>query len=619
MCGIFGQVGCKAGEREPLEAMARKLAHRGPDSKGFFTAPGVGMGMVRLAIVDLESGDQPMISHDRRHIIVFNGEIYNHLDLRRDRALADYPFATRSDTETLLAAFLRYGPAILGRLNGMFAFAVWDSLEQSLFLARDRYGVKPLYLRLRPGELTFASEAKALLQGGRGVPDMDALAQYLQLGYVPSPLCAFEGLEKLGAGHYAVYDGAGLRLTRWFRPEYGNLVGFPGQDVFGELDRRMDEAVRRELLSDVPVGLFLSGGLDSSLVAAYAARHCPEMRSFALGFEESTHDESADASAVAKHLGLRHDTVRLSPGDLRTAFADVAKGLDEPFADATVLPLLVISRFARDQVKAVLTGWGGDEVFMGYPTLKAHRLAHFYRRLPFWLGKGLIPWFIRRLPVSDAYMSLEFKAKRFLAGMESRPEMQHLAWMGYFNPEEVSGVFRPEFRDRLRQPEKFLRNIVAQLRAQETPDRILELDTRLFLEGNGLFQADRMSMLASLEARVPLLNPDLSDWVNGLSWRIKMPGLCLKRLLKGLAKPRLPAEIVDKPKKGFGPPTSRWVRGPLAAEVRQTLAPDRLKSTSLLDSAAVARLLEEHQSHKVDHGRKIWALLSLQLWLENYT
>lgn len=622
MCGIFGIIGSDTPElqlRHDLEGMASLIRYRGPDHQGFHVENGAGLGMVRLAILDLTSGDQPLYSPDKRYMIVFNGEIYNHLDLRQDPALADYPFATRSDTETLLAAFMRFGPDILHRLNGMFAFAVWDSLERRLFVARDRYGVKPLYLRLRRRELAFASEAKALLSGGRGMPNLDAVTQYLQLGYVPSPLCAFEGLEKLPAGHWAVFDGNGLRISQWFRPQYGEGRVYAPRQALSKLDTLMDIAVRRELLSDVPVGLFLSGGLDSSLVAVYAARHCPGIRSFALSFEENTHDESADAQAVADHLGLRHETLRMSVDDLKNAFVDVTRSLDEPFADSTLLPLLVISRFAREQVKVVLTGWGGDEVFMGYPTLKAHRIAQWYRLLPAGIGQGLIPGVVRHLPVSDRYMSFEFKAKRFLSGMNLPPEMQHLTWMGYFSLDELTHLYRPEIRERLLTPEGFLAQVVSGLKSRNLLDRIQELDTRLFLEGNGLFQADRISMMASLEARVPLLNPELSDWASALPWNLKMPRLRLKHLLKELATSCLPRRVVTKPKKGFGPPTSQWVRGPLAAEVRETLAPERLRSGGLLDPAAVARLLTEHQMRKADHGRKIWALVSLQQWLDHYT
>lgn len=621
MCGIFGWIeeGLGADElRDGLESMARRLHHRGPDSHGFHVAPGVGLGMVRLAIIDLATGDQPLYSLDRRYAIVFNGEIYNHQELRRDPALAGYPFTTQSDTETLLAGFARLGPDILPRLNGMFAFAVWDTQEQRLFLARDRYGVKPLYLQRLGRGLRFASEVKALLGPAKPEPDMEVLAQYLQLGYVPSPLCAFGGVDKLPAGHFAWLQNGRLSVSRWFRPAYGNARPDSEAAVLAQLDRRLNDAVRRELLSDVPLGLFLSGGLDSSLVAAYAARHCPGIRSFALGFQEATHDEAADAETVARHLGLTHETLRLSQAELTTAFRDVAASLDEPFADSTVVPLLALSRFARRQVTVALTGWGGDEIFMGYPTLKAHRLARLYRLLPGWLGRDLVPALVRRLPVSDRYMSFEFRAKRFLAGMDQPSELQHLAWMGYFTSEELPALLQPAWRERLGAPRNFLADVVADLRAKEPLDRILELDSRLFLEGNGLFQADRMSMLASLEARVPLLNPELSDWANALPWTAKMPGLRLKHLLKQLAKRMLPSRIVSKPKKGFGPPTAQWVRGPLAVQVRDILSPERLHAAGMLNVREVSRLLAEHQTRTADHGRRIWALVSLQLWLERY-
>ena len=278
------------------------------------------------------------------------------------------------------------------------------------------------------------------------------------------------------------------------------------------------------------------------------------------------------------------------------------------------MPLLAIARFAREKVKVVLTGWGGDEIFMGYPTFQAHCLASFYRLLPGLVSRKLIPEIVARLPVSDKYLSLEFKARRFLLGMDLSPEKQHLAWMGYFSQEEIAGLLRGSLPDH----DAFFRQVLDDLRAPDTLSRILELDARLFMEGNGLFQADRMSMLASLEARVPLLNPEVAHWGNQLAWQIKMPHGRLKSLLKDVGKKYLPAALLRKPKKGFGPPTSQWVRGPLKKSVEETLSPERLAGHGLLDPQTVRRLLADHQERRADNGRKIWSLVSLQLWLEKY-
>jgi asparagine synthase (glutamine-hydrolysing) len=613
MCGIFGCLNLGAAPLALLKRMAEAQRHRGPDHTGFHTEPETGLGTVRLSILDLSAGDQPIYSPDKRQAIVFNGQIYNHRELRRE--LPDYPFRTASDTETLLAAFLRWGPECLPRLNGMFAFAVWDSQEKTLFLARDRFGVKPLYFMRKGEAFCFSSEVKGLLPVMDAPrPDMSALGVYLQLGYVPSPLCAFEGVEKFPPGHFALWRDGEPRFTRWHQSAYGERRT-PRRQLLPELDFLLERAVHKEMLSDVPIGVLLSGGLDSSLVAAYAARRAPEMESFALGFTEATHDEARDAQLAASHIGLRrHQTLRLHEGDLRALFTEIADNIDEPFADPTVLPLLAIARFARRKVKVVLTGWGGDEMFMGYPTLQAHRLASFYRWLPGPLSRRLIPAIVAGLPVSDKYLSLEFKARRFLSGVWLPPERRHLAWMGYFDQAEAAALLSAPGPD----PDAFFRQILDELRAPDTLSRILELDARLFMEGNGLFQADRMSMLASLEARVPLLNPDVAEWANGLAWPRKMPHGRLKSLLKDLGKKYLPPRLLRKPKKGFGPPTSQWLRGPLKKAAEAVLAPERLEGHGLLRPGPVRALWAEHQERRADNGRKLWCLISLQLWRERY-
>lgn len=566
-------------------------------------------------------GGEPDVcySHDKRYAAMFDGVIYNNAELRREPGLKDYPFTASSGAETFLAAYMQWGSDCLRRLNGMFAVAVWDSAEKSLFLARDRFGAKPLYWRLHDGIFFFSSEIAPLLAAiARPRPDTGAIAQYLQFGYVPSPLCVFEGIERFPAGHSAIFADGRIDMRRWRRPSFGSERLRDAARLLDELDKRLETIVARELPDDVPAGVFLSGGIDSSLVAAYAAKRCPEIPSFAMSFEEETHDESHDAEMVAKHLRLPHKQLRLSRDELSQTFADVGNTLDEPFADSTVLPLLALSRFARKDVNTVLTGWGGDEIFMGYPTLKAHRIARLYQMLPGVIGKKIIPALVKMLPVSDKYLSFEFKMRKFLSGAGLPPERRHLAWMGYFSEGELAELFLPSVVAHGGIWSAFSNQIIAELESKEEMDRILELDLRLFLEGNGLFQADRMTAAAALEARVPLLNPDLVDWVHGLDWRVRMPGLELKPLLRNLGRRYLPEAIVRKPKKGFGPPTSQWIRGALRGEVAAALSPDRIEARGFFRSSKVSALLADHMERRTDNGRKIWALVSLQLWLERF-
>lgn len=624
MCGIFGTAQGRPFD-SPLAApqpIARRLAHRGPDHTGFFSDAFAGLGYTRLAIIDIAEGNQPIFNEDESSVIVFNGEIYNHLDLRRALEPRGHRFRTHSDTETILHAFEEWGLGCLDRLDGMFAFAIWNRPARRLFLARDRLGIKPLYVARTGAGLWFASEPKALLPvlPGEVRPDWPAVGRYFMNGYFAGGDCAFAGIEKFPAGHYAWFDGSGFSLTRWWSPSYGTATGITFDQAVAEVGRQLEEAVERELIADVPMGVFLSGGLDSSAVALAAARRGRRLPSFALAFAEPTHDESADARRVAAHLGLEHFEHRLTTDELRATFHDTYRALDEPFGDSTVVPLLALARFARRTVKAVLTGWGGDEIFAGYPTYQAHLLAQLYRRLPAWLGQGILATLVRRLPASERYMSFEFKAKRFVQGMALSPEQQHLLWMGYGSPELLARLLTPRVReaagfDPARPPQvpEFARPTELRLL-----DRIFHLDAATFLEGNGLFQADRITMAASLEARVPLLNQALVAYVSALPADLKMETNRLKTLLKSVLKPSLPAPIIAKVKKGFGPPSSIWLRTVLADELDKALAVERIRSEGIFVAEEVSRLVREHRDRSADHGRILWALMSFQLWYDQF-
>lgn len=624
MCGIYGIVNHQRTSPDEgiAPAMGRSTRHRGPDHNGEHLEPGVVLGINRLAIVDVDRGNQPIYNEDGSLVIVYNGELYNHDELRRDLLRRGHHFRTHTDTETVLHAFEEFGERCLDRFNGMFALAIWDRKRRRLFIARDRLGIKPLYVAPVREGLAFASEVKALLavvpDGPQ--PDWTVIHRYLSFGYVPAGDCPFAGIRKFEAGHYGFVEAGRLRTQRYWAPSYGL-----GETMsFGEARERLDhvlaEAVHRELMSDVPVGVFLSGGLDSSAVAVYARRqYGPRLRSFALRFEETTHDESADARMVAEHLGLDHREVRFTERDLRRSLYDVADAIDEPFGDSTVLPLLALSRRAAEEMRVVLTGWGGDELFAGYPTYRAHGLARFYRRMPRLVSRYMLPAVVGRLPVSDRYMSFEFKARRFLRGMDLPPELQHFLWMGYFDDADKSRLLAPEVLEQVQSPT--LQPVIdrlAELPERETVDRIMHLDALFFLEGNGLFQADRMTMAASLEARVPLLNRDVFDFVSALPLDIRMHRGQLKELLRSVMRPHLPPTILDKPKKGFGPPSAAWVRGPLAATIDRVLAREKIEQQGMLCYDEVRHLIDEHRARRADHGRNLWAVLSLQMWYDRW-
>ncbi|MBT3923721.1 MAG: asparagine synthase (glutamine-hydrolyzing), partial [Nitrospina sp.] len=595
---------------------------RGPDNAGLYREPGLALGNNRLSIVDLSGGNQPIFNEDRTLIIVYNGEIYNHIELRGDLEKKGHRFKTNSDTETVLHAFEEYGPQCLERFNGIFAFAVWNTREKSLFLARDSLGVKPLYLASLEGGLAFASEAKALLGlvPGGARPNWTALFQFFSYGYVPGPESPFEGIRKFPAGHFAWFRNNELEMDRYWKPELGMGNPVSIEEACEKVSGLLENSVEMELMGDVPVGVFLSGGLDSAAVAYYAQK-CSKrnIQSFSLRFEESTHDESADARVVAEYLGLEHHELLFTKELLQKALDKTTDILDEPFGDSTVLPLLALSEFAREHVKVVLTGWGGDEIFAGYPTYRAHQLSSLYRKLPKFLSNTLIPSMVQRLPVSDKYFSLEFKAKRFIRGMDLSPELQHFIWMEYFGEPEIRKLFKREIIEQIKGDTLSpVRQTLGELSELDTVARIMHLDALFFLEGNGLFEVDRMTMAASLEARVPLLNIDLLNYVNSLETKVKMPGGRLKDLLRKILAPHLPERILNKPKKGFAPPSSIWLRGIFSQTFESIFTREKVESLGIFHYPEIQRMFQMHLARKADYGRHLWALLSFQLWYDRY-
>jgi asparagine synthase (glutamine-hydrolysing) len=624
MCGIFGVVTGNGNEISPdlVKRMQLSIHHRGPDHSGLHRESGLVIGNNRLAIVDLNAGNQPIFNENQSLVIVYNGEIYNYLEIREELKSKGHVFRSRSDTETVLHAFEEYGPDCVKRFNGMFTFAIWNSREKKLFLARDRFGIKPLYIAFLDSGFAFSSEAKTILpllpNGPR--PDWSGLSQFFSHGYIPSPASPFAGIQKFSPGQYAWIHKGKISATRYWEPEYGLGEKITMEEAGEKVLNLLEKSVKLELMGDVPVGVFLSGGLDSSAVALFSKKNSStRVKSFSLKFEETTHDESKDACLVADHLGLEHHECLLTKELLREALPKVVQNLDEPFGDSTVLPLFVLSQFARKHVKVILTGWGGDEIFAGYPTYKAHQLSKWYRILPKLLTSRMIPFLVDSLPVSEKYMSFEFKAKRLIRGMNLPPELQHFQWMEYFSDSQKNCLFSKEILNQM-QEDAFLpiREISANLPENDIVSKVMHLDSLFFLEGNGLFQADRMTMAASLEARVPLLNNRLIDYVNALPISIKMKSGKQKALLRKALQPYLPKSIINKPKKGFGPPSSAWTRGVFLGTMEQLFSREKIYDEKIFNFEQIQTLICQHKSRKRDHGRILWALLSFQLWYDNF-
>ena len=623
MCGICGVAGASRADGVELTTrMCRALAHRGPDDEGVHHAAGVTLGSRRLSIIDVEGGHQPVANEDATVWAVQNGEIYNHLDLRADLIKSGHAFRTRSDTEVLVHGYEEWGAeGLLERLNGMFAFAVLDEPRGEVVLARDRIGIKPLHYAVQGGRLVFASELKALLcdPALRGEIDPVALDEYLALEFVPSPRSIVQGIRKLAPAHLLLWSLRDRResITRYWAPELGTDTRRMSLDERAEeLRSVLRETVRKELISDVPLGVFLSGGIDSSAVAAMMAQLGGRVESFSVGFAERSFDESRYAREVAQKLGTNHHEMRLEPRMLLELVLRLPQLLDEPLGDASIIPTFLLSAFTRQHVKVALGGDGGDELFAGYPTLQAHRLAGYYNRAPRAMRERVIAPVVNRLPVSRENLSLDFRAKRFVAGAAAPVAERHAMWMGSFAPHERVAVMTPEVRASIPAQAAWANGAAA---ASSELEQILLMDMRLYLENDILVKLDRASMMASLEGRVPLLNRDFVDYVSRLPLDLKLRRLRSKFLFKRALRGILPDRILDRPKKGFGIPVADWFRGPLKQQMLEVLSPERLRREGFFQPEAVRVVIDDHLAGRRDNRKQLWTLFAFELWHEGYS
>ncbi len=609
ICGIASREGAPDAER--LAAMSAALVHRGPDSGGeHFDGP-VALGARRLSIIDLAGGDQPIENEDGSCVVVQNGEIYNYPELRRELEREGHRFRTNCDTEVHLHLYEQHGPAYARRLRGMFAVAVWDSQRRRLVLARDRYGIKPLYYRDSGGRLEFASELRAL---PRGEIDVDALEAFLTFNSIPAPYSIFRDTRKLPAGHVLVWEErGGPSVERYARP--GPVAAEDMRDgdeaeLVEELRARLRDSVRAHLLSDVPVGVLLSGGVDSAVLAALAAQETTEaVHTFTIGFAEKSFDERADARRVAERYGTNHHELLVHPDPLVLvpALADV---FDEPFADSSALPTYLVSQLAAEHVKVALSGEGGDELFGGYYTYAADLLAD--RVAP--LARLARP-LVERLPSSSAKASFDYKAKRFVRAAHLPPLERHHGWKEIFSPDlraELTGggaSFDPVDVYRAR---------YAQTEGADPLARLQDVDFGIYLVDDLLVKTDRASMAHSLEARVPFLDSVVTNFAFTLPAKHKVRGLSKKVLLRKAAEPLLPREVVHGRKRGFSIPAAAWLRGELEPFARVTLSSDTLRRQGFFRPEPVGRLLDEHVAGAQDWSRQLWGLLAFTLWHERH-
>src|SRR5712691_9029566 len=609
MCGICGIASARgAVDPERLAAMSATLVHRGPDSDGAFVDGPIGLAARRLAIIDLSEGDQPISNEDGSVVVVQNGEIYNYRELARELERAGHRFSTHCDTEVLVHAYEEWGLTFAERLRGMFAVAVWDARERRLVLARDRYGIKPVYYRTADGGVEFASELRAL---PRGEIDLDALEAFLAFNSVPAPFSIFRDVRKLPPGHVLVWDGSKPVLSRYARPAPAVETRTEKEaELVEELRARLRDSVGAHLVSDVPVGVLLSGGVDSCTLAALAAEENEyPLRTFSIGFEERSFDELADARLVAERYGTQHRELVLRP-DAALLLPALADTFDEPFADSSALPTYLVSQLASEDVKVALSGEGGDELFGGYYTYSADLLAQRFGGL----AARLRP-LVERLPTSTARASFDYRAKCFVRAAHLPPLERHHGWKEIFSPDaraELTGRTAPfdpvdVYRQRYRETE-----------GADPLSRLQDVDFGIYLVDDLLVKTDRASMAHSLEARVPFLDSVVTNFAFVLPAKHKVRGLSKKVLLRKAAAPLVPREIVHGRKRGFSIPAAAWLRGELEPFARATLSPATLRSQGFFEPEPVARLLDEHVAGVQDWSRQLWGLLSFTLWYERH-
>ncbi len=623
MCGIAGELRLVAGEPASaarVRAMCDVMVHRGPDDFGQFTHAEAALGMRRLSIVDVAGGHQPLANEDGSIQVVCNGEIYNAPELARELQARGHGLRTRSDVEVISHLYEEGGVAGLARLDGMFAFALWDTRQRRLVLGRDRIGIKPLYVAETGDRLLFGSEAKCLLAGGvEPVVDRQVLHDYLTLGYVPGPASIFAGVRQLPPGHLLVAEpwGAGAKVhVERFWDLHGHVARAPRRSEAEwqeALVATLRAAVRSHLMSDVPLGVFLSGGVDSgTIVALMSELGVAPIRTFTIGFAERTFSETDAAAEVARRYGTQHHELVVRP-DAATLLPTLVRFFDEPFADSSAIPVYYVSELARRHVKVVLSGEGGDEMLAGYETYRARRLAALYARLPHAVGGRLLPAMVRRLPVSHAKVSFDYKAKRFVTGAYLPPAAGHLWWKTILTEDAKAALYGNGAAPDLEPTVRLFEALYAASDGGEL-DRLQYVDAALYLPADILVKVDRMSMAHSLEARVPFLDRAVVELARQIPPGLRLRGLTTKYLLRRAMAGRLPGAVTGGKKRGFNVPMPAWLAGELREFASDHLSPSRVRDQGLFEPRAVQRLLAEHVARRADHSRPLWTLLVLSVW-----
>lgn len=627
MCGIAGILNFDQSrpDRDVIQSMTNAIRHRGPDGQGLHVSAPIALGHRRLAILDLSSaGSQPMSNEEKTVWITYNGEIYNFMDVRRELESCGHHFRSSTDTEVVIHAYQEWGVDCLKRLNGMFAFGLWDEGQQRLWLVRDRLGVKPLFYARLPRALVFGSEIKALLEHpavDRKI-DFEALAYYLALNYTPAPYTLFDGVRQLLPGHYLLVDSSG----RMEDTEYWDLAYREGnyrkeQDYIEEFCSLLEDSVRLRLVSDVPFGAFLSGGIDSSSVAYWmsCSMHEP-VKTFSIGFHEAAFNELRYARQVSELIHDEHHEQAVT-AQAAAILPELVWHAEEPTADSSMVAVYYLAQMTRQHVKMALSGDGADEIMAGYETYQAYYLHRLYRSVPRWIRRGILTPLVMAIPVSEGKVALDFKLRRFVGSGEYSSEDAHALWRMIFGAEDRSRLLAPIWHQQLARADvlELYRAAFARTNARDPLNRMLYVDTRFYLPNDMLVKVDRMTMAHGLEARGPFLDYRLAEFVASVPPGLKLKGLRQKKyLLKAAMRGRLPDSILDRKKEGFNLPNAAWLRGDLRTFAADHLSPRRIKEMGFLDASVVQTLADDHFKGTADNSHQLWCLLTLSLWWQQF-
>lgn len=628
MCGICGVLNFHkdhAVEEAEVHRMCQVIQHRGPDDEGIYVNKNVGIGMRRLSIIDLSGGHQPISNEDKSVWIVFNGEIYNYKNIRNELIQKGHQFTTNSDTETILHAYEEYGETCPEKLNGMFGFAIWDGRNNRLFLARDRIGIKPLYYYLDSNRLVFGSELKSILQV-KDIPrqvNPKALDNFLTFEYVPAPLSIFQGIKKLEPGHTLMWDNGKTTIRKYWNLEYREKKTSEAQ-ICEELEALLQDAVNIRLMSEVPLGAFLSGGIDSSTIVGLMSRELTQpVKTFSIGFEDSTYNELKYARIIAQKFNTEHHEFTIQPNAVDLTEKLVKNIVDEPFGDFSLFPTYLVSKMARDYVTVTLSGDGGDELFGGYDTYIAERMGRIYQAIPKPLRKYVIEAVLAKIPPTDKKKGLINRAKRFVEGARLPVDLQHTRWMIFLSGQEKKLLYNQNYAAHLQSEDEydFIRNYFRMSTATERLDQQQYVDIKSYMVDDILVKVDRMSMATSLEARVPFLDHRVVEFTTTIPSRLKLAGMShqkTKYILKKSMEKILPREIIYRGKEGFSIPIKNWLKTDLKPMMLDVLSPEMIKSQGFFNPEYVGRLIDEHMKNTENHSHRLWALMMFGIWYDNY-